>query len=229
MSKTAIPTALIALALYLYVAPLSQTIDQVSRQLDNLELKDIPESKIPLNPGKHYSYDDFEEKFNVQPLHSVLWDPELEWLVDAYDPREDEFYLEDKEYHDEISDKYCSFVQSGSHEQWERDRYYVKWSSPERGYGLFTRTDIQKGDVIGLTYPSTHLPKNIKLGIDSLRIGNYMRFVNHAGDELNTEMVNTLCGRRWYILYIAHEDVHANDELFTSYGPNYFKSRGISL
>ncbi|KAI8905819.1 hypothetical protein EDD86DRAFT_210884 [Gorgonomyces haynaldii] len=231
----------------------AQKLQELERHVVNVSLPSVPEHvedvhhsyKPPLNPGKQFSYDDFEEKFNVQPLHYVMWDPDLSRVLDQHDAKKASMYTEDVEGNEENTALYCPYIRAGSQEKYERERYYIKWSSMERGYGLFAKKDLKEGEVVGLytgigtrstfntdymwTYPSDYLPKGDEFGMDSLRIGNYMRFVNHAGDELNTRPEYTLCDNRWYVMYIAHEDIPKDTELFTSYGDAYFETRGLDL
>ena len=60
-------------------------------------------------------------------------------------------------------------------------------------------------------------------------MGNYLRFVNHDLSQLNAVPVYVPYKNRWYVLYIAENDIHVGDEIFTYYGDDYFKDRNIDL
>lgn len=212
------------------------------------------EDAIPTNTDKEYTYgltfiisDDFESKFDVTPLHHVLFDPDLEHALDEKDVHEDGWYKSDPLEKDRLAVLYGPFIAEGSHEQRDRERYFIKWSSQELGYGLFAKVFIAKGEVIGLYtgitaargvyqntdymwYPldlfriygtSAGTPGfdsgELDVGIDSRRLGNYLRFTNHANtiDARNVKSEYVPYNNRWYIVYVAIQDIQPGCEIFT--------------
>lgn len=142
-------------------------------------------------------------------------------------------------------------------ERRDRERYAIMFSSPERGiliwwkgYGLFAKKRIEKGEVIGLytgiiaeehddqdndymwTYDTLIENRNKVLkhpGLDARKFGNYMRFVNdwYGGSKVDMNVVSVYVPylNRWWILYVSIKEIAAGQELLTSYGEDYFVSR----
>ena len=235
-------------ALVNHSTPLVKPVEAVQavpvKSEDVVKGEDYHSYKIPKNPHQTFTYDDFEEKFKVKPLHHVLFDPDIVAGLDAHDIRKDEMYKLDPEGYESKGKLYGDFIDLGSHEKRDREYFVVKWSSPEMGYGLFARKFIAKDEIVGLytgyvsrdgidtdymwTYETHYAdPHNYDLGVDSLTMGNYMRFVNHAGKDLNTRVEMVPYKNRWWVLYVADSDIFPGQELFTDYGPEYFTSRGL--
>jgi hypothetical protein len=173
-------------------------------------LKNIPvqsnDSRIPLDPNKTYSYDDFESVFGVKPLHVQELTSEAKEMLGDHDPMTDDYYLD---YKDDIMQRYEEFtkyIDAGSHEHEDRERYEVKWASIQSGFGLFAKKDLRVGEIVGLyggivtsevdntDYMWDYLTykvgeKAVSLGLDARLSGNYLRFVNHIGSEANTKVL----------------------------------------
>jgi SET domain-containing protein len=123
------------------------------------------------------------------------------------------------------------------------DTLYVMWSSPVLGYGLFAKTFIKRGDIIGMycgivnfnsendntdyrwKYPTSTKSIHENCGIDARVCGNYLRFVNHDNEHTNVQIEFVSFENRWYLLYIAIVCIQKDCELFTNYGERYFASR----
>jgi hypothetical protein len=172
-------------------------------------LQNIPtlpnDPRIPLDPNKTYSYDDFEAVFGVKPLHVQVLTNEAKELLGDHDPKTDKYFLD---YSEEILDGYdefASYLDAGSHEMEDRERYEIKWASIPSGFGLFAKKDIKAGEIVGLysgevttqvdntdymwDYLTTKVgDKSVSLGLDARIVGNYFRFVNHIGAAANTKV-----------------------------------------
>jgi hypothetical protein len=127
-------------------------------------------------------------------------------LLGDHDPKTDSYYID---YSEEILDgyeEYTKYIDQGSHEKEDMERYEVKWASIPSGFGLFAKKDIKEGEIIGLytgevtadventdymwDYLTTKVgDKTVSLGLDARLTGNYFRFVNHIGAEANTKVM----------------------------------------
>jgi hypothetical protein len=60
-----------------------------------------------------------------------------------------------------------------------------------------------------------------------LQAGNNLRFVNHAinPDHLNVEQRYVPVDGVWYVMYITTDDVRMHDQLWVSYGEDYWAGR----
>ena len=126
---------------------------------------------------------------------------------------------------------------------------YVSWVGPNIGYGAFATRDIQAGEIIDIytgvllnnsrnndyawqyNWDATTLDKHgntLWLVTDSLRHGNAMRFVNHGEAQyLNVDNIYAAFEGLWYILYVAKRDIRRHEQLFVSYGDNYWATRPL--
>lgn len=119
----------------------------------------------------------------------------------------------------------------------------IKFVSKEKGYGLFTNTFIKKWSYVGqyaglvrrraLFFPKLNdycfmYPRewfSFKLfTIDSLKHGNYTRFINHS-DYPNLESVGVYKDGAMHIIFRAVEDILPDTELTYDYGDVYWKKR----
>ena len=201
--------------------------------------------RIPVSPNMEYTYDDFEQYFKIKPLHTPIYDPDILRDLDKISAKSDPLYQSDPSYYDALAEKHAAYVDQGSHEDQDREKMFVKWSSPETGYGLFANRLIKKDEVVGLftgfissggintdymwEYPSAHLTGENMYGIDALSMGNYLRFVNHDRQKQNVRIEMFPHRNRWWLLYVADKEILAGSELFTDYGDSYFTSRGYGV
>ncbi|KAK4464681.1 hypothetical protein QBC42DRAFT_156692, partial [Cladorrhinum samala] len=65
------------------------------------------------------------------------------------------------------------------------------------------------------------------LEIDSVRRGNWTRFVNHRCDP-NVELVTTQAGKIRMLCFRARQNIEAGQEIFIHYGRPYFTSRSMA-
>lgn len=123
---------------------------------------------------------------------------------------------------------------------------YVKWVDDVVGYGVFAKVNIHKDDYImeyggrviefadDTTYAWSYpcIPGGFgfekkRYMIDGRLVGNESRFVN---DPLNEDAVNIKlglihCNGAYHNIYIASKDIKAGEQLFISYGDDYWKVR----
>lgn len=109
--------------------------------------------QVPPNDiHRKYTYEDFEQVFNVKATHEILFDKNLVSLLDEKDIKLDPEYLESIEYSQILTKEYASFIQLKGPERAQRETsmFYVMWSGIEIGYGLFAKRAIRKGEIIGM-------------------------------------------------------------------------------
>lgn len=118
----------------------------------------------------------------------------------------------------------------------------IKWSSEEIGYGVFTKTPIAKGKLIGeylgivrhrrwwmrqtddsyaFQYPTA---SRRSIYIDAECAGNITRFINHSGKP-NLETMALFAGEMLHIALISIRPIDAGEQLSYDYGESYWKSR----
>jgi len=158
-------------------------------------------------------------------------------------PRQTELYKADAKNIDMLSKKYEKDVLEK-----KLAPMYLKWISPEVGYGIFAANNIAPGDFIGvyagqlravrsgndknpedLDYAwyytiDTHDGK--KLIVDGKHRGNELRFINHATLP-NTKRIDVIVGDRFYVCYVAQQSIPKNTQLTVSYGDGYWSTRNI--
>ena len=184
-----------------------------SRYLYNLEtLKE--DSRIPVNVDREFSYDDFKPIFEVDPLHQIVFTPKVLELIDDHNATTDEYYAD---YADDIEmyqKKFHDLLDAESLEERDREYMTVKWVSVFEGFGVFAKKDIKEGDLIGRytgevkldnpntdytwTYMTTEINgEYVDLGVDGENRGNYLRFINHKGEDRNCEAEYVIHKNRW--------------------------------
>ncbi|KAJ3261735.1 hypothetical protein HK103_004686 [Boothiomyces macroporosus] len=212
-------------------------------------LKNIPinpnDPKVPLDIDREYTVADFKKYFNVHPLHEVVFDNQLKIFLDlnhlTIDTESFKFPPDLAEYEQQIKSLIDSPPQND-------DRFVVKWSSKETGFGLFAKKPISKGDIIGIytgvvnLYPDKNgdfiwhisqikLPNGqmYNLGINGRKAGNYLRFINHIGKSANVLPLRIPYKGKIHCIYRAVKDIEIGQELFTDYGEGYFQNRKMIL
>ncbi|HSW76844.1 MAG TPA: SET domain-containing protein-lysine N-methyltransferase [Candidatus Saccharimonadales bacterium] len=155
-------------------------------------------------------------------------------------PRQTNSYKEDSKEIEALSKKYEKDI---------KDRklapMYIKWISPEIGYGIFASRDIVAGEFIGVYagqlrqvqmngktpddtdyawYYSCDTHDGKKLIIDGKYRGNELRFINHATNP-NTKKIDTIVDDCFYVCYVAQKDIARDKELSVSYGDGYWTTR----
>ncbi|KAI9223591.1 hypothetical protein BC828DRAFT_375552 [Blastocladiella britannica] len=187
--------------------------------------------------------DDFDAHLMVQPVHHLEVDPEIQALVDAHDITTDATYVEDPEEMDWRVRRYGAAVERGSKGD---KRFFVQFTDAVRGYGLFAKVPIRKGDILGsyaglLTnnsfttdYVWTYLSdirdpatgEVLDLSIDAKVRGNWFRYANDGpAYELNAQPVYVPYKNKWHVVYVAGRAINAGQEILISYGESYWASR----
>lgn len=87
--------------------------------------------------------------WGVQPLHQVVFLPELEVILDQKDIKNDQHYKNDPANAEKLTEKYASYIAEGTHEINDRKTLSVKFSSPERGYGIFAKEYYFRSKILG--------------------------------------------------------------------------------
>jgi len=174
---------------------------------------------------------------------------ESEWLKDflsKQDITQEDRYKNEAEEMKRRTALYGPYIENGFEND---DRFYIKLSSPEVGYGLFAKTDIPAGSVIGVyggrltrvvangvtdtdyawsyqNYVDPETNENFEICIDGRVYGTWLRFVNHKHDsEANLYGMYVPYKNNWYLLYHARNFIPKDEELFTSYGDFYWEAR----
>jgi len=196
---------------------------------------------------KHFGIKDLESVFSVKYASKTVSESEfLDNLLDNMNVTESERYQSDFYEYERRKNQYGPLIERG----YEQDkRFYIKLSSKEVGYGLFANVDILANTVIGVyhgtltrvkagltntdyawdygTFPDPEKPgENIEICIDGRTYGTWLRFVNHKEDaDANCYAMYVPYNNRWYIVYMARKFIPRGNELFISYGDNYWTAR----
>jgi len=196
---------------------------------------------------KHFSTKDLESIFSVKhALKTVSENDFIENLLNGMNILESERYKQDELEYNRREHQYGVLIERGYEYD---DRFYIKISSQEVGYGLFAKVDILPNTVIGVyhgiltqvkpnytntdyawdygTFPNPENPEeNIEICIDGRTYGTWLRFVNHKEDaDANCYAMYVPYKNRWYIVYMTRKFVPKDSELFISYGDNYWTAR----
>ena len=158
-------------------------------------------------------------------------------------PHQTQYYKADAKNIDALSKKYEKDVVAK-----KLAPMYLKWISPEIGYGVFATTDIAAGDFIGVYagqlrpvramndknpedtdyawYYTVDSPDGKKLIIDGKYRGNELRFINHDSNP-NTKRIDIIVGDRFYVCYVAQQNISKNTQLTVDYGHGYWTTRNV--
>lgn len=174
---------------------------------------------------------------------------ESEWLenfINSQNIYKEERYTNDEAEMRRRESVYGPYIENGFKDD---DRFYIKLSSPEVGYGLYAKTDIPAGSVIGVyggrlvrvqpngvtdtdyawsyqNYQVEETNETFEICIDGRVYGTWLRFVNHKHDsEANLYGMYVPYKNRWYLLYMSRNFIAKDEELFTSYGDFYWDAR----
>jgi len=196
---------------------------------------------------RHFSQSDLLPYFAVSFEGGLSY--ESEWLkefLSKKDITQEERYKNEEEEMKRRESLYGPFIENGFEHD---DRFYIKLSSPEVGYGLFAKTDIPAGSVIGVyggrltrvlsngitdtdyawsyqNYEDPETGEKFEICIDGRVYGTWLRFVNHKHDsEANLYGMYVPYKNNWYLLYHARNFIPKDEELFTSYGDFYWEAR----
>lgn len=121
----------------------------------------------------------------------------------------------------------------------------IKKINDKIGYGVFAAANLNKGDFIGeytgvvreseeyteafedgswetdfsWDYPDE--TGDVVLEINGRLEGNELRYVNH-GQNCNLDVEHTIHDGQWIIFFIANRDIREGEQLFVSYGEEYW-------
>ena len=122
---------------------------------------------------------------------------------------------------------------------------YIQKINDQIGYGLFAAENLKKGDFIGeytgVIRVSEELTETFEDGsyetdfswdypdetgdtaleINGRLEGNELRFANHDRNY-NLDVEHTLHKGQWLIFFVARRDIIADEQLFVSYGDEYW-------
>jgi len=196
---------------------------------------------------QHFSQADLLPYFAVTFEGGLSY--ESQWLKDflaTKDITQEERYKNEEAEMKRREALYGPYIENGFKND---DRFYIKLSSPEVGYGLFAKTDIPAGSVIGVyggrltrvvangvtdtdyawsyqNYEDPETGETFEICIDGRVYGTWLRFVNHKHDsEANLYGMYVPYKNNWYLLYHARNFIAKDEELFTSYGDFYWEAR----
>ncbi|KAJ3116716.1 hypothetical protein HDU96_008955 [Phlyctochytrium bullatum] len=191
-------------------------------------------------PKQFFTNADLEEYFAVKYIPRTEVDPVIARFVEAHKITNDELYTSDPETAERWRQNLEWYLAAPVKDD---ERFYIKWVSKEKGYGLYTAYDITKGSVVSIcsgvltnntasdyvwSYPSEIYDDNgeqIDVGIDARFKGNWARFVNHD-ENPNSEVIYVMYNNLWHVVYIASEFIPRGQEVLISYGPQYWTARG---
>lgn len=222
----------------------SGVVDEIGKSIRS----EVCESFQNEHPGeKHFTLKDLESTFSVKYApKSVSENDFIENLLNRLNVTESERYQQDVYEFQRRANQYGPYIERGFDDD---KRFYIKLSSKEVGYGLFANIDILPNTVIGVyhgtlthvkagltntdyawdygTFPNPENPEeNVEICIDGRTYGTWLRFVNHKDDsEANCYAMYVPYNNRWYIVYMTRKFVPKNNELFISYGDNYWTAR----
>ncbi|KAI9025617.1 hypothetical protein DFJ74DRAFT_766953 [Hyaloraphidium curvatum] len=195
---------------------------------------------IPAAAPRRFTFADFERLMGVQQLHATATDPRVAHLLDAHDIRKDKAYTENPEAAEQNAFMYGTWIDRGTSGD---ERFYVEWTGPQRGYGLFAAVGIPIGTPVGVfggvvtnaSYGSRYswaynsdgeLPgedgRPLSLVLDGWLYGNYLRYPNHE-NEPNTEVVFVPYKNRWHVVYVSSRAISPGEEVTISYGDAYWE------
>jgi len=161
------------------------------------------------------------------PLHKIKLNKSL-----YYRENREEFIRLDTRYGEKIENCFMAPV-------------YIQKINDEIGYGLFAAENLVKGDFVGeytgVIRASEELTEVFEDGsyetdfswdypdetgkttleINGRLEGNELRFVNHNRD-FNLDVEHTLHNGQWLIFFVARRDISADEQLFVSYGDEYW-------
>jgi len=196
---------------------------------------------------QHFAQSDLLRYFAVSFEGGLSYESEeLKEFLATKDITKEERYMNEEEEMRRRESLYGPYIENGFEND---DRFYIKLSSPEVGYGLFAKTDIPAGSVIGVyggrltrvlpngatdtdyawsyqNYEDPETGESFEICIDGRVYGTWLRFVNHKHDsEANLYGMYVPYKNNWYLLYHSRSFIAKDEELFTSYGDFYWEAR----
>lgn len=188
---------------------------------------------------KSYSWRNFPRVFGVEHYPALAIPEQLSFVVNESALRKSKQYKSDPTYYDKLSRKYGSLL-SKNH----RAPAVIKFINDKVGHGLFAKKKIKKGELVGeytgrlvwtkeadaencylFEYPGNYVNgkgKPIRFYVDAHLQGNEIRFINHSGTHPNVEVLEVPYQGRWYIAYVACEDISVGTQFLVDYGKFYW-------
>ncbi|KAI9363479.1 hypothetical protein DFJ73DRAFT_516537 [Zopfochytrium polystomum] len=191
----------------------------------------------------YFTHDDFLTYFGVDLLHTQMVDPTIEKYILAHDVLTDQSYTNDRATNDRWRQQLGWVFGGGLADD---KRFYIKWISAQKGYGVFSKVHVGNGHVVshytGVVtngsasdymwgYPSVIYDDygvQLNLGIDSRFRGNWARFVNHDQTP-NCDAIYVPYNNMWNVIYVANRPIAPGEEVTVSYGDGYWQSRPDKL
>ncbi|KAI9094853.1 hypothetical protein DFS34DRAFT_627443 [Phlyctochytrium arcticum] len=189
---------------------------------------------------RHFYPDELDEWFGLRTVNSVYVPDSLRPYIEAHDVKTDSQYTNDPDLYENYARVYGPALDHGNVDD---RRLYVKWTGPDRKFGVFTNSYIPPfsfvtqytGALINTSrstdYEWHYFSKitdkegnEMSMGVDSQLIGNIARFVNHE-DKPNTDVIYVPHNNVWQPIYIATKPIYPGMEVTVSYGANYWTSR----
>lgn len=239
---------IIACLIFMQFSQISKTTG-IFRKIEDAIRSNICEDVVEEH-GERFGLKDLNSKFNVKfSDKSVAQNEFVEKLLNGMNVTESERYQSDFYEFSRRENQYGQLIERGYAND---ERFYIKLSSPEVGYGLFANVDILPNTVIGVyhgvftvvesgvtntdyawdygTFPNPESPEEkVEICIDSRTFGNWLRFVNHKEDaKANCFAMYVPYNNRWYVVYMSRRFIPKDHELFASYGDNYWNARADS-
>lgn len=165
----------------------------------------------------------------------VEWEPLLRMKLEK-----SPYFRENKKEFRELDRKYGVLIEDS-----ETAPVFIGKINDTVGYGLFAAEEIRQGDFIGeytgvvrITEEYTEAFEDgswetdfswdypdetgdVVLEINGRLEGNELRFVNH-GRNCNLDVEHTIHKGQWVIFFIANRDIAKGEQLFVSYGEEYW-------
>ncbi|ORX94230.1 SET domain-containing protein [Basidiobolus meristosporus CBS 931.73] len=199
---------------------------------------------------RRYHMPDFQDAFNITPVNHMVVDKEIEeWITGAtpFDFMENEDDIEEIMENVEVFSEYAEIIKDHN----DDERLYVRWINDIIKWGLFTCELIPEGTIVGLytglltnntldgayAWQYSYLDSvvvdkdsyQVDLSVDSLNVGNYLRFANHNTKLQNAQSMYSVHDNLWHIFYVALRDILPNEEIFVDYGDQYWSDGRVLL
>jgi hypothetical protein len=106
--------------------------------------------RIPEDPDREYTYDDFRSIFEVEPIHQNEVEDEVKTILNDHNITEnDDYYKDWVKKRRILLYKYRKLLALDSLEDYDREKMVIKWISVEKGFGVIAKRLIKKTELIG--------------------------------------------------------------------------------
>ncbi|KAJ4994119.1 SET domain-containing protein [Stagonosporopsis vannaccii] len=122
--------------------------------------------------------------------------------------------------------------------EWADENIELRWAGDDKGIGTYARRAIKKGTVLGeyvgeltpdVDSDSTYLfnvnnDLDVPVAlIDSLRMGNWVRYINHSCDS-STDFERARIGEEIRFIVKATKRIRVGEEVTVNYGDGFWKT-----